>query len=60
MVEAIAQCERLYPQSPIKLSAQSHLQRFYGSFGFVPVSEEYLEDDIPHVDMQRPAAIASE
>lgn len=60
MVEAIAQCERLYPHSPIKLSAQSHLQRFYGSFGFVPVSAEYLEDDIPHVDMQRPAAIASE
>lgn len=60
MVEAIAQCERLYPQSPIKLSAQSHLQRFYGSFGFGPVSEEYLEDDIPHVDMQRPAALATE
>jgi ElaA protein len=60
MVEAIAQCERLYPHSPIKLSAQSHLQRFYGAFGFVPVSAEYLEDDIPHVDMQRPAAIASE
>ncbi|MEK1851664.1 MAG: GNAT family N-acetyltransferase [Phyllobacterium sp.] len=60
MVEAIAQCERLYPHSPIKLSAQSHLQRFYGSFGFVPVSTEYLEDHIPHVDMQRPAAIASE
>ncbi|MBZ9653954.1 GNAT family N-acetyltransferase [Phyllobacterium lublinensis] len=60
MVESIAQCERLYPQSPIKLSAQSHLQRFYGSFGFVPASEEYLEDGIPHVDMQRPAAIASE
>ena len=60
MVEAISQCERLYPESPIKLSAQSHLSRFYGSFGFVPVSEEYLEDDIPHVDMQRPAAVTSE
>lgn len=57
MVGAIAQCERLYPESPIKLSAQSHLTRFYGSFGFVAVSEEYLEDDIPHVDMQRPAVI---
>lgn len=60
MVEAISQCERLYPESPIKLSAQSHLARFYGSFGFVPVSEEYLEDDIPHVDMQRPAVPAVE
>jgi ElaA protein len=60
MVEAIAQCERLYPESPIKLSAQSHLKRFYESFGFVPVSEEYIEDEIPHVDMQRPAAITTE
>lgn len=60
MVEAIAQCERLYPENPIKLSAQSQLLRFYESFGFVPVSEEYLEDGIPHVDMQRPAAITTE
>lgn len=60
MVEAIAQCERLYPESPIKLSAQSQLLRFYESFGFVPVSEEYLEDGIPHVDMQRPAALTTE
>ena len=60
MVEAIAQCGRLYPESPIKLSAQSQLLRFYESFGFVPVSEEYLEDEIPHVDMQRPAAITTE
>lgn len=60
MVEAIAQCERLYAESPIKLSAQSQLLRFYESFGFVPVSEEYLEDGIPHVDMQRPAAITTE
>ncbi|MDR6632215.1 ElaA protein [Phyllobacterium sp. 1468] len=60
MVEAIAQCERLYAESPIKLSAQSQLLRFYESFGFVPVTEEYLEDGIPHVDMQRPAALTTE
>ncbi|SDO43887.1 GNAT family N-acetyltransferase [Phyllobacterium sp. OV277] len=54
MAEAIAECERRYPDSPIALSAQSHLQRFYESFGFLPVSGEYLEDNIPHVDMQRP------
>jgi ElaA protein len=60
MVEAIAQCERLYPESPIKLSAQTRWQGFYGAFGFVPVSEEYVEDDIPHIDMQRPAVLATE
>jgi ElaA protein len=40
-----------YPQRPIKIGAQAHLIDFYGSFGFEPVSEVYLEDGIPHVDM---------
>ncbi|WP_430511700.1 GNAT family N-acetyltransferase [Pannonibacter phragmitetus] len=41
---------------PVELSAQAHLQRFYGSHGFEPAGEIYLEDGIPHVDMRRPAA----
>ncbi|MDM9628154.1 GNAT family N-acetyltransferase [Rhizobium sp. S152] len=53
MREAISVCEERYPQAPIYLSAQSHLSRFYGSFGFETTSEEYLEDGIPHVDMIR-------
>ncbi len=36
---------------PVRISAQSHLQKFYEDFGFERVSEEYLEDDIPHVEM---------
>jgi len=40
----------------IRLSAQSHLVAFYGSFGFIAASEEYLEDNIPHIDMVRPAS----
>ena len=56
MREAIHQCERLYPGDPIEISAQSHLQTFYGRLGFKSVSEEYLEDDIPHVDMVRAAS----
>ncbi|MGP4062682.1 GNAT family N-acetyltransferase [Halobacillus sp. H74] len=35
----------------IWLHGQEHLRNFYGSFGFEEVSEVYLEDDIPHVDM---------
>lgn len=54
MRESIAACEREYPGEPIEISAQSHLQRFYGSLGFAPTSEEYDEDGIPHVDMVRP------
>lgn len=56
MREAVTVCEDLFPGHAIALSAQSHLQRFYRSFGFEPVSEEYLEDDIPHVDMVRSVA----
>ena len=36
---------------PIRISAQSYLQKFYESYGFVKVGEEYLEDDIPHIEM---------
>jgi ElaA protein len=35
----------------IRISAQSYLKKFYSEFGFVQVSEEYLEDDIPHIEM---------
>ncbi|PKR77053.1 GNAT family N-acetyltransferase [Halalkalibacillus sediminis] len=35
----------------IKIQAQAHLQRFYENCGFVVMSEEYLEDNIPHIDM---------
>lgn len=45
-----------HPHAGVELSAQAHLQRFYGSHGFSPIGEIYLEDGIPHVDMRRPAA----
>ncbi|MCT8138255.1 GNAT family N-acetyltransferase [Anaerobacillus sp. CMMVII] len=38
-------------ETAIKIQAQDHLRDFYGSFGFNPISETYLEDGIPHVDM---------
>jgi ElaA protein len=38
-------------QSVIKISAQAYLKRFYNSFGFKEIGEEYLEDDIPHIAM---------
>lgn len=42
-----------YPEHPIRISAQSHLEHFYGQFGFETVSQPYLEDNIPHVEMLR-------
>ncbi|RRJ88912.1 GNAT family N-acetyltransferase [Paenimyroides tangerinum] len=36
----------------ITISAQEHLQKFYAAHGFVTTSDMYLEDDIPHVQME--------
>lgn len=41
-----------WPRVPIRLHAQAHLQKFYGAFGFKPVSEIHDEDGIPHVWMR--------
>lgn len=38
---------------PIRISAQEYLKSFYEKFGFVKVSDSYLEDDIPHIEMLR-------
>jgi ElaA protein len=56
LTEAIRQIETTRGAHVMQLSAQAHLQGFYGRFGFGAVGEEYLEDGIPHVDMRRPAA----
>jgi len=52
MKEAIEFAQARFPGTALELGGQSHLQKFYGSFGFVAISEEYLEDGIPHVDMR--------
>jgi ElaA protein len=54
MEQAIRECERLYPGSDIWIGAQRYLEQFYGSLGFVTVSEPYDEDGIEHVTMRRP------
>jgi ElaA protein len=43
---------KLKPQA-IRLSAQSHLHKFYADLGFVFTGKEYLEDGIPHMEMWR-------
>jgi ElaA protein len=54
MEEGIARCSELWPGRGIRISAQAHLGRFYGSLGFEPVGEPYDEDGIPHQEMLRP------
>lgn len=51
MPRAIEFIESYLKENTIRISAQVYLLNFYSSFGFVKVSECYLEDDIPHIEM---------
>jgi len=51
--EAIAEMTLLFGAVPIRIGAQAHLERFYGTHGFVRDGLEYLEDGIPHIHMLR-------
>ena len=53
MAEAVKRCDEAWPGRANRISAQAHLGRFYGEFGFEPVGEPYLEDNIPHQEMLR-------
>lgn len=51
MLKAIEFIENTLKEDTIKIQAQVYLLNFYSSLGFKAVSEEYLEDNIPHIDM---------
>ncbi len=50
MEEALKKAKEL-GYSDLRISAQLYLQKFYSDMGFVPVSEPYPEDNIPHIEM---------
>ncbi|MCC3868248.1 GNAT family N-acetyltransferase [Terrisporobacter mayombei] len=51
MQNAIEFIENNLSEDTIKIQPQAYLLDFYSSLGFKAVSEEYLEDNIPHIDM---------
>lgn len=51
MTYSIEQCQAHFPNQAIKISAQSHLDKFYGGLGFQSTGDNYLEDGIPHQAM---------
>ena len=53
MEQALTECSQRWPGVAVYLSAQAHLQGYYGRYGFAAVTEVYLEDDIPHIGMRR-------
>lgn len=55
MRKGLACCEAAWPGQAVRISAQAHLVIFYSALGFEAVGAPYLEDDIPHQEMLRPA-----
>ena len=52
MNKAIDVIYRDWDDNTVSIGAQVYLQYFYQSLGFRAISDEYIEDGIPHVDMQ--------
>jgi ElaA protein len=55
VAQGLRESALIYPGHGLRISAQAHLQRFYEAHGFRAEGETYLEDDIPHIEMSRPA-----
>lgn len=51
IITALKACEQYFPNEPIKISAQEHLEQYYNQHGFDRVTDMYLEDNIPHIGM---------
>ena len=51
MREGLAGCRRHWPGRSVRNSAQARLQRFYTGLGFAATGDEYLEDQLPHIEM---------
>lgn len=59
VARGLDKAHELYPTLPVRIGAQAHLHKFYGSFGFAQASEPYDEDGIPHIEMLRAAGPVS-
>ncbi|CAN5523323.1 GNAT family N-acetyltransferase [soil metagenome] len=51
MKKSVEFIQQKYGKVPIRIGAQCYLIKFYSGFGFEISGEEYLEDNIPHVEM---------
>jgi ElaA protein len=48
---ALENIHYVWPGRAVRLAAQEYLQGFYEHHGFARMSNRYLEDGIPHIDM---------
>lgn len=52
--KSIDELYNLYGVVVVRIGAQLHLQKFYGSLGFEVASQPYDEDGIMHIEMLKP------
>jgi ElaA protein len=55
MEAALERAAQVYPHRDVALSAQTYLEPFYQSLGFVASSAPYDDYGVPHIDMTGPA-----
>tara|TARA_B110000908_G_scaffold115151_1_gene135020 strand:+ start:3039 stop:3482 length:444 start_codon:yes stop_codon:yes gene_type:complete len=53
MEASITAIDNKFNSSHIKISAQVYLESFYNKLGFKSIGKTYLEDGIPHIEMER-------
>jgi len=53
MKASITAIKSNFKEDKITISAQKYLKKFYESHGFYQVDDEYLEDGIPHIRMDK-------
>lgn len=51
VTEGIRVAQEKFGAKAIRIEAQVYAKLFYEKLGFEAVSEEFLEDDIPHIEM---------
>jgi ElaA protein len=55
MDEALLLATSLHPGRDVEIGAQTYLEPFYRSFGFIPATSPYDDFGVPHIDMTKPA-----
>lgn len=45
---SVKKVSELFGNKPIKIGAQAYLEKFYESFGFKSINQDYIEDGIEH------------
>ncbi len=59
MLKTLDSVKNIYGNVPIRISAHMYLKEFYTELGFVTVGDEYLEDNIPHLEMLKMPSVLS-